>query len=234
MPSSLQPWAPREGRAPQEGRASSENRDIAWVFAGLACVTAAALAVVIAFDLAGVQEAEWSTSDPAFVAELPPYVGFLSNAGVLAWAFAAAIAWWSLAVLTVDRPRRTFLLSGAVVTTVMLLDDLFMLHEWVIPAYTGIHENVVLAALALLAASFGWVNRGLLRHTPWPLLAAAVVGLGVMLVLDLLEHSTSMRWHVVYEEGAKFAGLLAWCSYLVLTSLYWAREQPLGRRPAAE
>ena len=47
--------------------------------------------------------------------------------------------------------------------------------------------------------------------------------------------STALRWHVVYEEGAKFFVLLAWCTYLVLTTLAWARARSgVGLAPGRE
>lgn len=210
---------------------AGEDRLTRWAFAAITVISVLAIGTVIVFDVTGFQDATSSAADLAAVGDVPPYAGFLSQAGVLVWAFGAAVCWWSFLTLTVDRARRTFLLSGAVVTSVMMVDDVYMLHDWVLPA-VGIPENLVLAALALLGVWFVWANRRLLLQTSWPMLVAAVLGLGTMLVVDLLEHSTSIPGHIVYEEGAKFFGLLAWCTYLGLSILPWALSQPrVGAQP---
>jgi hypothetical protein len=70
------------------------------------------------------------TRDPMAVAHGQFYFGFLSNVGVVAWSFSAAICLFSYWLLRLGGDRsdrmRAFVFFGGVISLVLLADDLFM------------------------------------------------------------------------------------------------------------
>ena len=75
------------------------------------------------------------TRDPAAVHNANPFTGVLSNIGILFWCSAAAVCFFSAAIQVKEARVKIvpFLLFSGLLTAVLLLDDLFMLHETVIP-----------------------------------------------------------------------------------------------------
>src|SRR5262245_7279077 len=74
----------------------------------------------------------WMMRDPADLANLHPLTGFISNLGILFWSASAAVCVFAWRVLRPsDGPAEfsTFLLCSAVFTTILMMDDLFQLHE---------------------------------------------------------------------------------------------------------
>ena len=82
--------------------------------------------------------------DPSEVMSFPPYIGMLSNWGVVLWIAAAAICLFS-AVLLRQRNGSSatfifFAVSGAF-SLVLGIDDLFLLHDRLLPNLLDISEN---------------------------------------------------------------------------------------------
>ncbi len=134
------------------------------------------------------------------------YVGVVSNLGVLLWCAAAAGCF--LAASLVVRGRRSPLLYAGVLTTALLADDLFLLHEGVYALV--VEERLVFGLYALALVGYVVAFRRFLRATtPW-LFAAACALFAVSLVAD-------ERWagHHLLEDGSKFLGIVAWSTYFL-------------------
>lgn len=154
---------------------------------------------------------------------IPLYAGLISNLGILLWTAAAAISAFAWLV-TRNAPARqlpsAFLLAGAGLSTLLMADDFFLLHERWVPVYLGIDEKLVFAGygLALLAYLLRW-QRTLLQ-TDFLLLAAALGGFAVSLSIDAIPDvvAYSIPQSHFFEDGAKFAGIAAWTGYHVCTA----------------
>lgn len=150
-----------------------------------------------------------------------PYEGLLSNLGIIVWASAFAIAVFTGLVTRSaadDSDMSRLLLGGGLVTFVLLVDDLFMLHDTLLPEYIGIPETVATVMVGLVPLSFLWLFRTVIPRTPWLLLAVGVAYLAVMTGIDFIEDKVDIPGHHLWEEGAKLLGILHWCGYLVYTS----------------
>ena len=102
------------------------------------------------------------TRDAAAAAHAPFYAGMVSNMGALFWSTAAAICLFSAALLRAwsdksDKSKKNghtdsalFLLFSGLITTLLMLDDVFFLHEEIIPNVLGISQKRVYAGYGLL------------------------------------------------------------------------------------
>lgn len=153
------------------------------------------------------------------------YVGLLSNVGIMGWAVAAVT--WLLCAAMLQRvaPAHTLrpLALGAGLFTILLLaDDALMLHEYVLPRFTGVPEHLFIlsygvVALALLALGV----RRILRTNYLLLLLAGGLFAGSIVGDDLLPQ-TGMQ--LLLEDGLKFAGIVVWAAYAIDTTLRLAER----------
>lgn len=165
--------------------------------------------------------------DPLAVAELRQpecckvYYGAVSNLGVLMWMGGAAVCLFAAAVIVTQglRPGAVvFLAAAGLLTGFLAIDDLFLVHENVLPAF-GVPEPVTYAAYGMLGLAYlatSW--REILNHNVF-LLAAGVVLLGTSVTIDWLVHSDHPL-RIVLEDGAKLTGIAAWVGFHVTAA--WA------------
>ncbi|HUF83199.1 MAG TPA: hypothetical protein VMQ81_01270 [Acidimicrobiia bacterium] len=169
------------------------------------------LAAIVVQD--GVPDREL-LSDPAQITDSSASTGLVSNLGMVAWTGAAAAllgAAYVLRRLLAPRERVALLVSAGLFTVVLLVDDLFLLHERTVEDKLGIPEVVTIAVYALAALGWAILFRRQLRSTPFVLAAIALAGLGVSAVVDLAHPG---RWsQPVLEDGSKFLAILAWAAY---------------------
>jgi hypothetical protein len=155
--------------------------------------------------------------DPTHYQDRPWYTGLISNLGVLGWTTATVAAagggWISRAGSrggAADMLREGALLSG-----LLLLDDLFQLH-FVVAKATGIPKVGFYGAYVVLTLAWIATNSAELRRTRWPLLMAAIGALSVSVVADQVLSGAGQS--LIAEDSAKFLGILAWALFFVLTA----------------
>ena len=149
------------------------------------------------------------TRDPAQVYNTSAVVGFLSHLGILVWTASAAICFFTSGLIDRRSNRRFFLYSG-LLSTLLVLDDEFLLHEIVFPNYLGIPENYVyLGYICLIFAYFIYFHRQILKNN-YILLLISSMALGLSLGLDLIIPSAT-----ALEDCFKFAGIVFWLAYFV-------------------
>ena len=153
------------------------------------------------------------TRDPAAITKTPAYYGLLSNLTVLAWTTGAVICFFAFALCRrrLDLSASRFFFWAAMLTSLLTFDDLFMLHEAVLPELTGWPESVFTAAYPLFMLLFLAVFCRFILRTDWVLLAAALGCMAASVGMDVLfEFSESETF---LEDGFKFAGTLMWAVY---------------------
>jgi hypothetical protein len=160
------------------------------------------------------------TRDPISFTDLPLYTGSISNLGVMIWSGAAAICFFGWAMV---RPRSKerhvpqFLLSGGVFTTILALDDMFLLHEEILPGL-GIPQNLVLGTYVLLAIGFVVRFRATILRTRYLLLVLAGASFGFSVLIDVLV-GYGLIWPLfLLENGSKLFGIVSWTAYFAYAS----------------
>ena len=150
----------------------------------------------------------------------PFYIGLVSNLGVLLWCTTAAVCWLTAIVLHHKKSKLTssFFLWSAGISTVLLFDDLFLIHEQVMPRYLGISEKKVLASYGLLVLGYlvRWWKQ--ILQTDYLLLVLAFVFFGISVFVDLAMKFglNSPDW---VEDLFKLTGIVSWSAYYLRTCL---------------
>lgn len=183
----------------------------------IACIGIALLVLIGALlvsRLTGVP-AHWFTVDPAVLSNIHPLMGAISNLGILLWATTVAVCLFTATVLQKhhpEAPQRTFLLCFGLFTSVLMIDDLFMIHEEIAPRYLFVDEVYVLGMYGLLLGG-GIVYFGrVILSTPYAYLLTALLFFGGSIVIDLVWDVWS-EWPVFLEDSAKFLGIVSWLGY---------------------
>jgi len=159
----------------------------------------------------------------AYTKDAPFYGGYLSNLGALFWCAAAAVALFTALVLRPITPGRRemrfFLFSGGLLSAILLIDDLFMLHDGALYACAGRGQNTTLLFQALFTIWFLWrFRRLILQQTRWSLLSIALLCFAASLFVDMVDLGIPQHVHHLYEEGPKLIGIVNWCVYFVYSS----------------
>lgn len=176
------------------------------------------------------------TRDPTAVLQASPFVGLLSNLGVLLWCTATAVCLFCAAVLRCQSLREEaprFFLAAGLLTLLLLVDDLFRLHDFILPTYGGLAQEAFYLSYGGLAGLYLIRFRVVLLKTDFPLLVAALGLLGSSVLLDVLPE-TLLPWHFLVEDGLKLLGIVGWAGYWASTGLQAVRSAftTLARLPA--
>ena len=151
-----------------------------------------------------------STRDPAAILNVNPFLGILSNIGILFWCACAAICFFSFAVLrnkAISGEFPAFFLLSGLITSALLLDDLFLFHEKIFPGYFHIHEKVVFLGYAIMILLYLMRFRISILETEFVLLLFAFGFFGLSIIVDTLPE-TLLTWHYLFEDGFKLFGVV--------------------------
>lgn len=216
------PGSPR----PPEGL--SPGRVVAWVLIPLAALLLAALLLARAVELEFID----LTRDVFSTASIPVYTGLVSNVGAFLWVAGLTICLFARGIAPAG--ERGFLLASAGITAVMLVDDFYMVHEWIGPNFLGIPEEGFYLAYALMGGGYVVAYRDrILRGSGGTLLLATGLAFAVSLGIDLLERPPVAAWQTFAEEGTKLLGIGCWVSYLATMAAMSVRfADPLENAPA--
>lgn len=160
--------------------------------------------------------------DPATTFDFWPFAGLVSHLGVGALWAAGAICAFAAA----HAPgSRALLLGFGAFSVLLAVDDLFMLHESFWPR-RGVSDTVVQAAYGLIGVALLIRFRHEVRGVEHLALYAAMAFLATSLGLDVvLEHSLRQ---VIFEDVAKFMGLLLWSAYWISRAHGALRRDPVA------
>lgn len=152
------------------------------------------------------------TRDPTAVLEGPLYAGALSAIGVLLWWTGVAVAGFA-ALLRPGDDRRGFLAAAAALTAVLAFDDLFQVHDVLLPDYAGIPQPAVTGAYGLAAVALVVRWRATMRRTAWKVALAGAALFAVSVAVDFVGDQSATSNHLL-EDGAKLLGIITWTTYL--------------------
>lgn len=145
------------------------------------------------------------------------YVGMVAALGVLAWTVSVcgcAAASFVSRLGGRDNAASAFR-GGAMLFTLLLLDDLFLFHATLLPYTVGIPKPIVLGVYGGLGLAWVATAKSEIMRTRWELLAAASLAFGMSLAVEAFWYGDDVGARVVAEDGAKFMGVLALAAWSV-------------------
>jgi hypothetical protein len=159
-------------------------------------------------------------ADPAWILKFPVYIGFVSHLGIFLWSGTAGICYFCYFQLRRSQTDLAgFALHSALLITLLAIDDMFMLHEFVFPNYLSIPQKFVYLSYFLITAVYLFSYRKLILETEILFLLAAFGCFGVSIVVDTT-HSIEIPFDDLLEDGAKFVGIMFWSVYYAKTGAW--------------
>ena len=198
--------------------ATNATRQPLWRAGGpaLAVLAAALVPVVALYVLSSLKGIPLTTltRDPAAINNTEAYVGALSNLGIVLWSGAAAICLLCALILrgqTAMREACYFYLATGLFTLLLVMDDLYLLHEDLIPRFLRVREGLVYAAYMVV---FGGLLLRFARHilsTRHLLLGMALFFLALSAASDIFLPASELE--SFFEDSTKFLGICFWLAY---------------------
>lgn len=160
--------------------------------------------------------------DPLQILEAKPYIGVISSIGVLFWTATSAILFYTLKISYMQKrsgQHLYFLFWSGLLTTMMLFDDLLMLHDVIFPGYLSLDERVFYCFYGFSVIALFYFYRKIILRSDYVLFILAFVFLGGAVIIDLLLIlGLKLTNEYLVEDGLKFLGIIAWFAYFTRTS----------------
>lgn len=178
------------------------------------------LGVVLAQMLLPVSFVEL-TRDVSAIGGIHPLMGVLSSLSILGWWTGAAV-WLFTATVMPDHRNggdRKFLLGMGFLTAYLALDDLFMIHDYLVPVHLGLPEFLIYTLLVVAVSSIAWRHRSMIVRMDAVLLLLAIVSLAMSASMDTVIDpllSDYGDWTYLLEDGLKWAGICFWSGFAVV------------------
>ncbi len=197
-----------------------------------------ALFALVAVNLQTDIPVGYFTRDPAAIMNVPAYIGLFSNLGILLWCSTAAICLFSAELLRKQSDKREwtwFILASGLITTMLLVDDLFLLHEKVFPNHMHIPQRWVLAGYGLVTLFYLARFRSTFLKTEFILLGFAFAFFGLSVIIDCIIDVIQIPdfriklividfyGRHILEDGCKLLGIVSWATYFIRICLYQIR-----------
>ena len=163
------------------------------------------------------------TRDPSAIAEVDPFVGVISNIGILFWCVGASVCLFSFFDTIGQKSKKIneysfFLLFFGLTTLLLLLDDLFLFHEYIGPKILNLSEKHIYICYGIIVL-FGIVRfKKIIIQTEWIILGLAFIFFALSIAIDIFGSWLSLPGSAFIEDSFKFLGIASWVSYFVLTS----------------
>lgn len=162
-------------------------------------------------------------SEAKAIYSIPFHAGALSSIGILLWCAAASVCFLTATVLygsPAESEKRRFLLSAGLLTSVLTLDDLFLIHEELAPDYLNLEEEIVLSFYLVLFIFFLARHIRTIFRTDFSILLTSLTFFAGSFVFDLLFQHRLMLvgaelrgLRYLLEEGSKLLGIAGWLGY---------------------
>jgi hypothetical protein len=124
-----------------------------------------------------------------FTSSIPSIIGeksFLTKLGILLWCISATVSFFAASLLfnIGQKEAGKFFFYSALLTTYILFDDFFELHERFLPVYLNIEEKELYLILAILASTLVIKFRQLILQTNYIVMLLALGFMAISVAAD--------------------------------------------------
>ena len=177
-------------------------------------LTTAILSIVIYLGIENNIDLDHFTQDPATIMDTPFYLGFFSYIGILFWAGAAILCFYTRLVLikTNTSPEHLkFMLSSGMISTLLLFDDLFLLHEEVFPEFFSLSKSIVYVIYVNIILLYLILFRGEWMESEYLILGLACALIGISQFVEYVP--MPLPEDSFLEDAVKLFGVVTWFIY---------------------
>jgi len=159
-------------------------------------------------------------ADPLRVVRADPFIGAVSNFSILVW-FGTGMVCMVTSVVEVEGGSGGFFASVGILTLILSLDDMYQLHEAVLPTLFGLKERYPKALYLIATLAFVVHFRRKILSLNWPLLIAAGICFAGSLVIDnpilngLLTQVLNHSQIDPMEDILKTFGIFLWSAFFL-------------------
>ena len=163
------------------------------------------------------------TRDPTATMGVNPFVGIVSNIGVLLWCVSASICLFTFFSIIKRRNNQLnedtlFLLFFGLTTSILLLDDLFLIHEFIGPRILNIPEKQIYVFYGMIVL-FGIVRfKKVILQNEWVILSLSFSFFALSVAIDIFGSLPYIPSSTFVEDSFKLLGIVSWVCYFVLAS----------------
>jgi hypothetical protein len=171
---------------------------------------------------------EMVSRDPVQIFKGKPYIGILSNMGILLWCATSTIILYSSLICRILKrsPTETnFLFFSGLLSIFLMIDDLFLLHDVIFPKYLMINQKLFYLVYGFSVIAIFIRYYRIMLNTDYVLLMIAFILLGLSAITDvLLAMGLHFKHEYGYEDSFKFLGIIAWFSYFSRTAFKFVKK----------
>jgi hypothetical protein len=164
------------------------------------------------------------TRDVNAIGDMPFYAGLLSQLGLILWSAVVAVCLFSVLLLRYQNKNplaRRFLIQAGVLSLVLLLDDVYELHESVFPEYLGIREKYIYIFYFVSLLSILLLNLPEILHSEYSILGLSLAMFAVSAFFDGAHLDKFEQYGAFFseniqtfmEDGPKVVGIATWLLY---------------------
>ncbi|MCW5515668.1 hypothetical protein [Muriicola sp. Z0-33] len=193
-----------------------------WVLVKLYIPIIALLALFVVLQIKYGIRVSTFTRDPIQFFGGDPYIGILSNIGILFWAATVSITFFTSYMLWGSKRYKAsskFLFYSGLFTSFLMLDDLFLLHENIFPKLLNIPELLVYIVYALILIWYFTAYYKKISKGEYVLLLLAIFFFGGSVSIDYIGQFIKIPGVYVLEDGFKICGIVTWFTYFVRTDI---------------
>lgn len=177
-------------------------------------VTTAILSVVIYIGMEYSIELDHFTQDPVTVMDAPFYLGFFSHFGILFWCGTAILCFYTRIILrntSTDSEQLKFLFYSGLLTSLLLFDDLFLLHEDVFPEFLNLNKATVYLVYVNIIILYLLLFRREILNSEFIILMVASMLIAISQFVDMLP--MPIPEDSFLEDAVKLFGIVTWFIY---------------------
>ncbi len=155
------------------------------------------------------------TRDPAAIHKVSPFLGILSNLGILLWCATVTVCITSFSLFKRYKSQEDnlFILYSAIISALLLLDDLFMIHDYVAPIIFNFSEKYIYIFYFFAISGYLLRFRPVILKKNFSILALAIGTLGFSIFIDIFTPNRGIQYLI--EDGVKFIGIAIWLFFFI-------------------